>query len=342
MGTAWSARTLGSIRQVTGWQGNEGGGWNPQQNPYGGGGQQGGPYGGDPYAGQYGADPYPGQQYGVDPNAGHPYDPYGGYGQTSPYPDFSPPPPKRSKLPIVLSIIAIAAVVGTVVTIVLLNRDSPEPSATAGTTSSSRAAPTSRSTPPSSRRPPPSSGAPSGRDGWITVELAGGSYQVPPDWKKSAETRASGLGVDFAGGAVIGEYNCGGAVYWRGFTATGEVQGKDGATLELNKTVTDFAKSFAGQFYRDPKIDVPNPKPTTVNGKDAVLLTAKLTVAPGNPECDATSGEVAVVGVKIEQDGKPAGVRMLVVVNDLAGGPAKPAAVPDPVAEEILGTLTLR
>ena len=306
-----------------GWQGNDGG-WQPQPDPYGQP-QYGPPY--DPY-GQYQQDPYAGQAYPA----------YGqGFGE--------PPPPKKSKLPIVLSIIAIVAIVGGVVAIVLLNRnDEPAPAANTGSSTSNRPATPSKAPAPGTSRKPPSSGAkPPAKDGWVTVDFAtgSGSYQVPGDWKKTAEKRDSGLGVQFGDGAESGTYSCGEHSYFRGFTASSEVQGKNGTELDVNKTVTDFANSFSGKFYNSPKIDLPAPTATTVNGKKAATVTAKLTVTPTSPECEATSGEVAVTGVAIEASGKVVAVRMLVVVNDLAGGPADPKPLPDPLAEEILETLTV-
>jgi hypothetical protein len=352
------ARTAGDqvrVPIVTGWQGNEGGypggGWNPQQDPYGGQyggapGQQGGtpnPHGGAPdqqygAPGQYGADPY-----GQYPQTGAQYP------QTSAYPAYQtgfgygpPEPPKRSKLPIILSVVAIVAVVGAVVTIVVLNRDSGSTPTAGGGTSSSRPAPTTRSAPPSSRKSPPSS-KPNTKDGWTAIPVpGGGGYQVPEDWKLDPRPADSGLGVNFIRGALVGPYDCGGSNYFRGFTATGEVQGKAGAELDLNKTVTDFANSFANTYYRSPKLETPAPKEATVDGEKGATLTVKLTVTPGKPECDATSGEVAVVGVPIERSGKVVAIRMLVVVNDLAGGPATPPGLPDPLAEEILTTFTLK
>lgn len=315
-----------------GWQGGDqgggyGGGWQPQQDPY----QQ--------------------PQYGPQ------YDPYGQYQQQDPYaaqgypgydPGFGQPPPKKSKLPIVLSIIAIVAIIGGVVAIVLLNRDdNPSPAANSGpaSTTTEKPATSSKKVPPSptSRKPPTSGGQPPTKDGWSTVKLADGtgSYQVPGDWKPATEKKDSGLGVQFGDVTESGVYDCGGHNYFRGFTASSEVQGKDGAELDLNKAVTDFANSFAGKYYNSPKIDLPTPKETTVSGKQAATVTAKLTVAPPNPECEATSGEVAVTGAAIEKGGKLVGVRLLVVVNDLEGGPATPKPLPDPLAEDILETLSV-
>jgi hypothetical protein len=321
-----------------GWQGDQGGGygggWQPHQDPY----QQ--PQQ-DPYQQpQYGPpyDPY--AQYRQDPYAGQAYPAYGpGFGEP-------PPPPKKSRLPIVLSIIAIVAIIGGVVAIVLLNRkDDPAPAANAGPSTSNRPASPSKAPPPGTSRRPPTSGAkpPPTKDGWTTVNLSDGtgSYQTPSDWKASPTKKDSGLGVQFGDVTEAGTYDCGGHSYFRGFTASSEVQGKDGAELDVNKAVTDFANAFAGKYYNSPKIDLPSPTATTVTGKKAATVTAKLTVTPTSAECEATSGEVAVVGVAIEKGGKVTGVRMLVVVNDLAGGPATPKPLPDPLAEEILGTLTV-
>jgi hypothetical protein len=199
--------------------------------------------------------------------------------------------------------------------------------------------------PTNTKRPPSSGAKPPTKDGWITVELTGGagSYQAPGDWKKTAEKRDSGLGgIQFGDGTEAGTYNCGGNPYFRGFAASSEVQSKTGAELDVNKVITDFANSFASKYYASPKIDLPSPTSTTVDGKKAATVTAKLTVQPTKPDCEATAGEVAVAGVAIEKDGKVAGVRVLVVVNDLQGGPADPKPLPDPLAEEILETLTVK
>ena len=307
-----------------GWQGNEGG-WQQQPDPYG--------------------QPQYGPQY--DPYGQYQQDPYGGQG----YPGYAqgfgePPPPKKSKLPIVLSIIAIVAVVGGVVAIVLLNRkDDPAPAANPGPSTSNRPATPSKVPPLGTSKKPPTSGAtPPAKDGWVTVEFAdgSGSYQTPGDWKKSAEPKDSGLGVSFNDVTESGTYDCGGQNYFRGFTASSQVQSKTGAELDVNKAVTDFANSFAGKYYNSPKIDIPAPTSTTVAGKKGSTVTAKLTVTPLNPECEATGGEVAVVGVAVEKAGKVEGIRVLVVVNDLVGGPATPKPLPDPLAEEMLGTLTLK
>jgi hypothetical protein len=307
-----------------GWQGDQGGGWNPPD-----------PYGQPQYGPAY--DPY--GQYQQDPYGQTAYQPYPGFGE--------PPPPKKSKLPIILSLITIVAIVGGVVAIVLLNRDDdPQPAANTGPITTSSGKPATPTRPPTTSRRPPSSGAaPAPKTDWATIQCADGScsYQVPPDWKKTAEKKDSGLaGLEFGDGAEVGTYECGGAPYFRGFSASNVVQSKTGAELDVTKVVSDFANSFANKYYANPKIDVPDPVATTVGGKKAATVTAGLTVQPTKPECEATVGEVAVVGVALEQNGKVAGVRVLVVVNDLEGGPADPKPLPDPLADQILETLTVK
>ena len=338
---------------MTGWQGNEGGqgGWNqPPWNQQGN--QQGDPYNPDPYgyqAGPQGTAPYPQTPPGgANPyqTGGFPaqsgYDPYAPdqYGQYNPYggyPDFSPPPPKRSKLPMILGVLAIVIIVGAVVAIVLVNRKGDSNTANPPATSSEKQAPPSD---PSSEEPPPSSGEPGGRDGWQTIDNtadASLTYQVPPDWKKSDTKRASGLDVDFTGSADYGIYDCQGASYVRSFAASGDVQSKEGADLDLNKTVSDFAKSFGTGYYKDTaKVDVGAPEETEVGGKKAVKVTAPVTPKVSVPKCEAAKGEIAIIGVLLEDDGQPAGVAMLVVVSDAQGGPDDPKPLAGDVAQDIL------
>jgi hypothetical protein len=343
---------------VTGWQGNEGGqgGWNQPPWNQGNQGQQGDPYNQDPYghnAGPQGTAPYPygpgGQnpyetggfpaQSGYDPYAQNQYGAPNQYGQYNPYggyPDFSPEPPKRSKLPMILGVLAIVIIVGAVVAIVLVNRNSGGNTANPPATSSGKPEPTSKSDEPTS----PSSSEPGGQDGWQTIDNtadASLTYQVPPDWKKSDAKRASGLDVDFTGSAEYGVYDCQGASYVRSFAASGDVQSKEGADLDLNKTVTDFAKSFGTGYYKDTaKVDIGTPEETEVGGKKAVKITAPVTPKVSVPKCEAAKGEIAIIGVLLEDEGQPAGVAMLVVVSDAQGGPDDPKPLPPDVAQNIL------
>jgi hypothetical protein len=311
------------------------GGWNPQQDPQGG-----GPFG--PGGTQYGPAVPGSGPYGAPPYGTNPYGP----GQTAAYPAYGggfgppPPPPKRDRLPIVLSVVAILVIVGVVVTIVLINRgEDPAPAAAPSTSK----APTKTSRPPASRQPTSTTRPGGGKNGWSVVNDSetGLSYQVPPDWEKTPNRRDTGLGVQLTQGAVVGDYSCGGSRYFRGFVASGTVMGKEGAPLDLNKVLVDFAESIGHKYYNNPKVDTGTPTPTTAQGKQAATLTVTVTPVVTDANCDASSGEVAIIGLPVEAGGRPRGVVMVVVVNDLAGGPATPPGLPNPLAEEILSTVVL-
>lgn len=332
---------------MTGWQsgGGDQGGWNQNQ-PFGPEAQTSrynDPYGGsDPY--QYGSDPYSGADpYSSDPYGSGGYDPYaqppqypptGGF----PAPGFGPPPPppKRSKLPMILSLVAVVIIVGAVVAILLVNRKDDQPVAQ-DDTKSSTSAPTSKSAPSTSK----SGGGDHGD--WISIDNsadAGLTYQVPGDWKESENKVDTGLGVKFSGSAEYGSYDCEGGGYIRTFVGSGDVEGKNGKDLDLATTMEDFAKSFGTTYYgEDAQVDVPTPKETKIDGKTAMTLTAKVKQNVTKPNCQATDGEIAMVGVLLEQDGRPAGVSMLVVVNDTAGGPDKPKPLDPSVSQDILATV---
>ncbi|WP_143229487.1 hypothetical protein [Actinophytocola xanthii] len=350
---------------MTGWQGNEGdqggqGSWGPQgTQPYGSqpyGNQPQEPYGGAPYYGNqpYGQDPYGGQpsQYGYPGGYQTGGFPAQGY-QTGGFPSQGfppPPPPARPKLPMVLGVLAIVIIVGVVVTIVLVNRDSGEPTAGSTESTAPTTEPTDSGPGPSTRSGPSSSEAPTSegpgtRDGWQKIDNSADSglvYEVPPEWKAVPDTRASGLGVDFTGTADYASYRCEGANYVRSYATSGDVQAKDGAELDLAKTVKDFANSFALASFKDTAtVSVPEPTETEVDGRPAMTLAAKVTPKVTIPGCEATEGEVAIIGVELEADGEPAGVAMLVVVSDVSGGPADPKPLPKTVAQEILASTAL-
>lgn len=334
------------VLRVTGWQSGDQGGWNQNQ-PFGPEAQT-SKYGTDPYASPdpYGADPY-GNQYGADPYGGG-YDQYGQqqYPPTGgfPAPGYPPPPPpepKRSKLPMILSLIAIVIIVGAVVAIVLVNRKDGQPVADPGqTTSQKPPSPQSKSSGPST-----SASGGGNRDDWLSIDnsaKSGLSYQVPPDWKQTSEPQPSGLKVDFSGVAEYGTYDCEGSNYWRSLAASGDVQGSGGKDLDLATTMEDFTNSFARQSYGEAvRVEVVAPTETKVGDKTAMKLTAKVTTnATGN--CVASEAEVAMVGVEVQEEGKPKGVAMLVVVSDVTGGPADPKPLDSSVPQEILSTVSAR
>jgi hypothetical protein len=239
----------------------------------------------------------------------------------------------------ILSLVAIVIIIGAVVTIVLVNRKDNQPVAqdNPSTTPSSPPSGSSKSSPKSTS---PGNGK---HDDWLSIDNtsdSGLTYQVPPDWKQSTETRTSGLGIDFSGTADYGVYDCEGASYVRTFAASGDVQGKENKDLDLATTLEDFAKSFGTTYYgADAQVTVDTPKDTKVDGKTAMTVTAKIKQTVTKPNCQATDGEVALVGVQLESEGQPKGVAMLAVVNDVSGGPADPKCLDTSLTQEILSTV---
>lgn len=329
------------VLPVTGWQsgGGDQGGWNQNQ-----------PFGPEAGTNRYGTDPYydpaggppGGSDYGYGPG----YDQYQQYPPTGGFPaqggyGYGPPPPpprKSSKLPMILSLVAIVIIVGTVVAILVVNRQNNQPVAQDDNKSSSTSTPESKSS-----SAPTSKSSSGDHDDWLAIDNkadSGLSYQVPPDWKSTTNSIESGLGVDFTGNANYGQYDCESKGYVRTFVASGDVQGKDGKDLDLATTLEDFAKSFAAQGYgADAKVDVPTPKETKVGDHKAMTVTAKVTPNVTIPNCQATEAEVAMVGVLLETEGKPTGVAMLAVVNDVKGGPDNPKPLDPALTQEILGTV---
>jgi hypothetical protein len=68
-------------------------------------------------------------------------------------------------------------------------------------------------------------------------------------------------------------------------------------------------------------------------------VTAKVKLNVTKPNCQASEGEVALVGVQLAAEGQPKGVAMLAVVNDVAGGPADPKCLDTSLTQEILSTV---
>lgn len=229
----------------------------------------------------------------------------------------------------ILGVLAIVLIVGAVVTIGLVNQES-------------RGTPTAGPSTETTTTPPPSSEA---ADGWQLVDNTADAdltYQVPRDWEIVSDSRASGLGVDFTGTADHGTYECEGETYVRSYATSGDVRAKDGSDLDLAKTVREFATSFAKtSFSDDAEVEVGKPAELEVDGRPALTLTATVTPRVTVPACQPTEGEVAVLGVALAEDGEPTGVTMLVVVSDIAGGPADPAPLPKSVAQDVIASATV-
>ncbi len=242
------------------------------------------------------------------------------------------PPPPPSRLPAVLGTTAIAVVVATVITFVLVNRDSGDEQGSAPSTSVSTAPSRPPSTTPTrtTSRPPTSSPRttttrpPTG--GTIDNTAARLSYRVPADWKSDPAATNKVAGVDFTGAAVYGAYQCGGSGYSRTFAVSAAVQNPKDKDLTATKAATAFAKSFGAEFYPGSTVAEPQARATEVDGKKAVLAVARVTPKPSAPACEATAGEVSVLAVDLDNAtaDKPNGIALLVITSDLAGGPAAP------------------
>ncbi|MGQ0839696.1 hypothetical protein [Actinokineospora sp.] len=251
-----------------------------------------------------------------------------------------------SKLPAILSIIAIVVIVGTVITIVLVNRNGGTPDPTAAPTSS--AAPSRKPSGPPSTRPSttrsslPSTGPADGR----TIENAAArlDYRVPADWQPEPAAKVKVLDVDFTGAAVYGAYQCGGKGYTRTFAVSAAVQNTKDKVLDPEQTATTFAKAFAANFYPSSQLGAPTARASEIGGKKAVLVSAKVTPNPTKPDCEASAGEVAVLAVDLDNAtaDNPSGIALLVVTNDLGGGPPSPKVLPESTVQSVLSSARVR
>ena len=231
-----------------------------------------------------------------------------------------PPPRSRAQTAVIAgSIAAIVAVVAAVVVIVLTHRGTggqagrptgvPPRSTTSSSSSGTSSATTSSTTAPTS-----------GTAGWHQVagtSAAGLTYSVPPGWTDSTKSRSTGRGEQWGGVAEFGTYQCPGGRYTRGFVAGGKPPSGDAA--DLGKLATSYAKALATHWYPDPRTVAGEPQQRQVDGHDAVQVTAKLTIQPQNPDCDADTAEVVVLAVHLDN-----GVGMLAAVDDLERRPREP------------------
>lgn len=260
-------------------------------------------------------------------------------GQFSLPPQQSPGRSKTQTAVIAGSIAAIVAVVVAVVVIVATKQGGGQAGQPTGAASTSVAPPPA----PGSTTPAPSSTSapPSDTEGWHEVAnttSSGLTYSVPADWKNSAKSRSTGRGEHWGGVAEFGTYRCPqgpSGQYARGFVASGKAP--TGDQTDMGGLASDYATAFAKHWYTDPRTEVGDPQPRQVDGHEAVLVTAKLTIDPENPDCDASAGEVVVLAVKLDR-----GVGVLAVVNDLQGGPSDPPSAPDGVIQQIIGTVRVR
>ncbi|TDQ04885.1 hypothetical protein [Labedaea rhizosphaerae] len=250
----------------------------------------------------------------------------------------APPPPRRSRAQTLVvggSIAAIVLVVAAVVLIVATNRGGGQAGQPTGAPRTSAVPPTtSASTTPATSSTPP----PSHTERWHPVAGASSSgltYSVPQDWANSSKPRSTGRGEQWGGVAEFGTYQCPQGRYTRGFVASGKAP--TGDQTDLGALAGDYADALAKHWYGEPRIETGTPQQRQVDGHEAVLVTAKLSIDPENPDCDASSAEVLVLAVKLDR-----GVGVLAAVNDLEGGPSDPPCAPDGVIQQILSTVKVR
>ncbi len=217
------------------------------------------------------------------------------------------PPPTRSLLPAILSVIAIAVIVGTVIAIGVMNRNDGTPEAVPAVTAA------------------PVTSASSA----VVNTAARLTYQVPGDWVAS-DKAVDVLGVRFTGAAEYGGYDCAGAHRVRARVVGAAAQRTAGKPLDPESTAAAFANAFAEASYPGAKIDAPTNGKTQVDGREAAVVTAKVSLKADAP-CLPTRAEVTVLAVELGP-----GAALLVITNDLAGGPDSPRALPGPIAHTII------
>ncbi|SDJ22821.1 hypothetical protein SAMN05192558_109280 [Actinokineospora alba] len=215
-------------------------------------------------------------------------------------------------MPATLSIIAIIAIVGTVIAIGVINRNGGTPEAVPALTP----APATRSAPPSTSS--------------IVNTPARLTYAVPTDWVASNDA-VEVLGVSFTGVAEYGVYDCAGTRRSRARVVGAAAQSKSAKPLDPESTAAAFAKAFADTYYPGARVDSPATESTLVDGKKAVVVTAK--ISPKAAEaCLPKDAEVTVLATGLGDRG----AALLVVTNDLAGGPDSPKSLPGATTRKII------
>ncbi|OLR91438.1 hypothetical protein [Actinokineospora bangkokensis] len=256
------------------------------------------------------------------------------------WPAGDPPP---SRLPAVLGILAVVVIVAAVVVIILVNRGAPAGLNTAPTPTTARPTSSSTRTTTTSARPT-TSPTRGGGDDRVANPAAKISYRLPRGWTASSGGSAEVLDVEFAGVSAFAEYDCGGSGYSRAFAASAAVQNSDKRPPDARAAARAFAGAFARDYY--PKGTIagePTVREGRIGGKSAVTLTARVATTPTDPACQASAAEVVVVAVDLDNAtaDRPAGLGLVVVVRDTAGGPADPAPAPTSAVTTVTGSVEL-
>ncbi|MFC7618602.1 hypothetical protein ACFQV2_39990 [Actinokineospora soli] len=213
-----------------------------------------------------------------------------------------------SRLPATLSVIAIVAIVAAVVAIALLHGGGergiavPEPARTT-----------------SAPRPEPDSVEVDNADARLT-------YEVPKTWTAQEDSHPEVLGVRFGGAATYAPYPCGGQEYSRAFAVSAAVQSTAGKELDPRETAERFAREFATRYFTGAAPGSADAGTSEVDGRPAVLVSVPVRIDAEDPACQATEGLVTVLAIDLGASGaeRKAGLALLVIVTDTAGGPDEP------------------
>lgn len=228
-----------------------------------------------------------------------------------------------SKVPAIVGITAIVAIVGAVIAIAVLHGGG-EPGVAVPAPQRTTAAPA----------------APIDIDN----QAAGLSYQVPKTWTPMPGAAPEVLGVEFTGAASFGVYPCGGAEYSRAFAVSAAVQSSGNAELSPRATAERFAAEFAATYFTGARPGTAEAGTSEVDGHSAVLVTLPLEIDADDPLCQATGGLISVLAIDLDNAasaGKP-GVAMLVIVSDSEGGPDDPAPLPEDDIRSIVASVRVR
>lgn len=256
---------------------------------------------------------------------------------TPPYglsPAAAVPPRGHRRLTVVLAAVALAAIVGGGIAVLVTARSQPPPATLA---------PPAGPAPPGAGIPPSFPAAPPAprHAGWHVVVSQEGrlAYEVPPDWNPAPEGTVGDeqLGVALGDVARVGDYRCDGQPYSRGLVGSVAVAPGSDSLAEVARRL---AEGFAVSLYATPDgppAQVQAEAVSSVRRDDLRYATVAARVSSSSDgSCLATEGMVQVLALDAGS-----AVVALVVNGDTAGGPASPPPPSADVLREILGSARL-
>jgi hypothetical protein len=235
---------------------------------------------------------------------------------------------------VILAIVALVVIVGTVVTIVLVNRSPDEPQAQNQPASGPSAATTTTKT--------TGKGTPElepRNAGWSVIknERASLIYEVPPSWTPApggtvASKSVSDVVLYFP--ATLESYECEGKRFSRGGLGGGTLE-----TTDLAETATRLAKGLGEEFYgsASPTVQVGEPKQVnakTTEGKAIKAVQVDATISTSGNACMASQGKVSALVLEGTES-----YSFLVVNTDLTGGPATPPPPNEAESQKIIDSV---